>query len=349
MTSFWSSIHALRGLAALLVVIHHIPQYLGKKIANYPFEFEIGAIGVDVFFAISGFVMYHTASKPGLSPSDFIHDRFKRVLPIYWLITILLGGSTILIPSIFPSFHPSITDISKSVLFIPIYSESGMIRPVLAMGWTLHYEMLFYLTTGLSLALTGKRINPALLATTTLAIASLVLLITDPNYKSSASQLIAPLVVEFLFGALIAHILNIKNKAQQHTPEGILFIASGTLLVMSNPHAYNSIDLDRLASWGIGSAFIVLGLTLMEKRVQSAINAINPIKAFLYKLGDSSYALYLTHGLSFSISLKLSTLLNLSNWLSISLLSLFNAIALGYFTHIAIEKPVATALKKKKT
>ena len=73
-----SSIQVLRGIAAVMVVMFH---GLG---------FQIGSSGVDIFFVISGFIMFHTNRNAfGLTGAAilFFKRRLLRIAPLYWLCT----------------------------------------------------------------------------------------------------------------------------------------------------------------------------------------------------------------------------------------------------------------------
>ncbi len=84
------SITALRGIAALSVVLFHFhvnyePLFLWKAVSY-------GFLGVDVFFVLSGFIMYYVYA-PALRSgsfrySEFITKRFARIYPVH-LVTLL--------------------------------------------------------------------------------------------------------------------------------------------------------------------------------------------------------------------------------------------------------------------
>ena len=83
------SIQYLRGVAALLVVLHHI-SHKGRQYDVSSLNWlNIGNSGVDLFFIISGFIMCYTTHNRNILFLEFIKLRFQRILPLYWLFTTL--------------------------------------------------------------------------------------------------------------------------------------------------------------------------------------------------------------------------------------------------------------------
>ena len=73
---------ALRGIAAILVVIFHCTML------HDAYTFTYGAAGVELFFIISGFVIFMTLNHVR-SAKDFVINRFARLYPIYWFCVLL--------------------------------------------------------------------------------------------------------------------------------------------------------------------------------------------------------------------------------------------------------------------
>jgi hypothetical protein len=150
------SIQILRAVAALMIAVVH---------TRYEFEFKFGigdvippmtalAAGVDLFFVISGFVMaygsFHAFGQPGAS-QDFITRRLIRIVPLYWIATSVLVAHVLLhYPSLAAAKH-SVGTIIASYLFVPWPGPTAAMTPILAQGWTLNYEMFFYLLFTVSL------------------------------------------------------------------------------------------------------------------------------------------------------------------------------------------------------
>lgn len=83
-----------------MVVWHHAPQQVPGLDRWFPvFLDEFGSSGVDLFFVLSGFIMAVTTRRSGVSPFDFMARRILRVAPLYWLLTLLMVGCALLLPS----------------------------------------------------------------------------------------------------------------------------------------------------------------------------------------------------------------------------------------------------------
>lgn len=138
------SLQALRGIAALFVVCEHI-IFLGR-----------GGFGVEIFFLISGFiVMYSTQKKT----KAFLGKRFIRIVPLYYIFTILTFIVLILFPQMFADSEASIVNLIKSFLFIPFLQGTYPFKfamPIMRVGWTINYEIFFYLIFFVSMKISHK-------------------------------------------------------------------------------------------------------------------------------------------------------------------------------------------------
>lgn len=297
----WRSIQIMRGLAAAIVVAHHIPHYLNGRLATALPSFEFGAIGVDVFFIISGFVMYSATTRPPYNPAGFFVRRLARIIPLYWLLTSALALATWVAPSAFSSFTVSAESWVKSLLFIPVYDARGYIRPVLGQGWTLHFEMLFYTTVALVMVFARSR--PTEIAALVLGGACLAVNLAGLPLLGSAWQLLAPLALEFSAGVLLAFIFH-RHPPRIGSPAVSLLVAAVLwCLGIGLGTLGHSTDLGfaRVGTWGIAAFAFVFGALLLERFVnEQALSARG-----LTLLGEASYSLYLVHGMTFSVSWKL--------------------------------------------
>src|SRR5262245_49135640 len=106
----------LRGLAAVAVVIHHLFTTGPLDRLFIPW---LGGYGVDVFFVISGFIMWHTTVDTNATLADFWQRRFIRIVPLYWMFLTLLIIVSFASPN---SLHSTVLDLESTILsflFIP--------------------------------------------------------------------------------------------------------------------------------------------------------------------------------------------------------------------------------------
>ena len=142
------NIQALRGLAALMVVITHLPTMETKHAGDALLSQSVmlGISGVDLFFVISGFIMVYVTwqSQNSLrNAGEFLFARATRIYPIYWIVALALLAVGLVKPGLF-SFDPEQTSIVKSLALWP---QDGF--PMLKVAWTLIHEMYFYLVFAL--------------------------------------------------------------------------------------------------------------------------------------------------------------------------------------------------------
>ena len=142
------SLTILRALAATTVIGFHAMATSGPA---------FGEFGVDIFFVLSGFVIALVIDTPGLTARQFLSDRIARIVPLYWLMTMTVFVGAMTLPALFNSTTADVGHLFQSLFFIPYRKESGHLFPMLFVGWTLNYEMMFYLVSALSLVLVRRK------------------------------------------------------------------------------------------------------------------------------------------------------------------------------------------------
>jgi len=157
-----SSLQFLRAIAAWMVVFHHYNQVIfdwdmGNSILGAQFgDFfkDYGKLGIDIFFVISGFIMFYSLHRSPTSSGKFLINRIVRVVPVYWFYTFLLLFLTTL-SVVETSSQFTLVSLVQSLLFIPHDNPSDTLGfyPFLTVGWTLNFEMFFYVTLACMLAL----------------------------------------------------------------------------------------------------------------------------------------------------------------------------------------------------
>ena len=287
------SIQLLRALAAGLVLVGHAlhdSNFIAAKTgqAELPQHFMDFGFGVDIFFVISGFIMlYTTAGKFGTPGAmrQFLIRRLQRIAPLYWLMTTALIVGAFIAPKLLNVPIEGWRTIVESYLFIPGLRANGEVRPILALGWTLNYEMFFYVLFAGCLLFPLKRGLLLLTGFFVCFVAAGVLFQMPTTALTFWSDSI---IFEFLFGVGIA--LLFRNKIRLSGPAAIaIFIAGAVLAVCLGPLWGVSHVLPRFVTAGIPAALIVFAAACGPR--MSASRVVAP----LVLIGDASYSLYLSH------------------------------------------------------
>ena len=263
----------------MMVVWHHAAGQVGGMSAWVPWQF--GTSGVDLFFVISGFIMVVTTTGGDVSAFDFWRKRIVRVVPLYWLLTLLMVAVAMVAPSLFKTLQVAPTTLLQSLFFVPHFSRSfpGQVWPLLVPGWTLNFEMFFYAVFGAALFLPERARLPVLIVS--LVALAAIGAIAGPFLTASAQTYTHPMLLDFVAGAGIAT-LWLRGRLRLPVAVSIAMVVSGgTLLVLRDqpPLGY--------FTQIVGAALVVTG-------------ALNPrFDGWEFKVwqavGDSSYSLYLTH------------------------------------------------------
>jgi exopolysaccharide production protein ExoZ len=276
------NIQLLRALAALSVVLAHALHETG----NYEYALNLG-YGVDVFFVISGFIMAHTSlrefGKPGAS-LRFFARRLARVAPLYWLLTTLMLLASMVLPSLLNVPTGGIGHILASYLFIPDARGVGEMRPVLALGWTLNYEMFFYTLLSLAMFLPARR-GFAWLSALILLLVLLGTLISFGDHPR-ISFLTNPILLEFLAGVFVALLYERGLRVNGR----LTLILWGFGLLGFFPRQLSSEpDFWRATMCGLPAVLFVMAATI------GTISTKGRLTTFGLAVGDASYSLYLAH------------------------------------------------------
>jgi peptidoglycan/LPS O-acetylase OafA/YrhL len=269
------TIQYLRAIAASLVVIHHA---LAALIVT-----SIGLFGVDLFFVISGYVMWATTTDGQRTPLSFWAARIVRIVPLYWVFTTLYIVVALLMPSgvSYAVFDPLF--LVKSYLFIPAaHPTLGVVAPVYTLGWTLNYEMFFYLLFGVALFI------PSRLSRFATLVAAFLALVTIGRWVSGGPVVATytdPILLEFLAGIVLA-MLSPWLMRQAAVLGGLLILASAAFLIIV---AAAGLPWERALASGVPAAGIVAGALVLEPLARKAPSRLGLL------LGDASYSIYLAH------------------------------------------------------
>ncbi len=279
-----ATVQALRGAACLLVVAYHALDAWAGRLAPPRTADQLwpnGAGGVDLFFVISGFVM--AISSGGFAgPVDarrFLARRLRRLVPLYWTLT--AAKLAILAASVGPAFLPGLWHVVASLLFVPSRDAAGVVRPVLGVGWTLQFEMLFYLVFAAWIwrrraSAAGGGLPMLLPVLLPLAVAGFFRRAGWPAPLALANGL----VLEFCLGVALA---GWGWRPRPAIAAGAALLGAALLLGSPAPGPW------RFALWGGPAALVLAGAVALEpalgRRMPRGVLA----------LGEASYAIYLVH------------------------------------------------------
>lgn len=271
-----ATIQHLRAVAALGVVLFHsISQVYDGDLAYA----RMGAAGVDLFFIISGFIMWVTAVDRDERPSRFALKRIVRIVPLYWLVTSAVLVVVLVAPGLMHSARPDVAHIVASYGFVawahPQFPERFW--PLLIPGWTLNYEMLFYVIVTGALFLERRWRLPVIAA----ALMGLVCIGAVLQPQSVLGFYTNPILLEFLLGVGIGA----SYTRGMLPPRPLACVAIGVAVVSFLMMGPLGTEANRMLSWGVPMALLVLGAVSVPR--------ILPDRPFQL-LGDASYSLYLT-------------------------------------------------------
>jgi len=283
-----NSIQYLRAVAAAAVVVSHAANSLLGHTAHL-INLDYGAYGVDIFFVVSGFVMYYTTFDLSMRPSTFFAKRLIRIVPLYFILSTAMFALVVLRPASFNEESPDVLAYVESILFIPHWNPRlHNLEPIIGQGWTLNYEMFFYLLFAASLFLRNRWNALAVLP----VIGGLVVLgrvhpVASPAFITYTS----PLMLEFCFGIVVAASFVAPVKLNSRWPLALLICLAAASAYLYAFHAnLHGSEALRPLYVGMPCAILVTALVAIER------GGSLPQIALLALAGDASYSLYLVHG-----------------------------------------------------
>src|SRR5882762_1693074 len=196
-------IQVLRFFAAAAVVAFHAlgvaPNGFEVAEGAISFAMSYGGRGVDLFFVISGFVIFYATHNAKLTPAEFLRRRVERIVPLYFVVIFTVTMLAVTLPATFgtPDWHTP-RHILKSLAFIA-FTDGEM--PVVYVGWSLEYEMYFYLATALLMALTRDVWRN--IVVTFSAVAILGQLPGVATALGNTAFFADPMILEFVLGVIV--------------------------------------------------------------------------------------------------------------------------------------------------
>ncbi|OBQ68416.1 acyltransferase [Mesorhizobium loti] len=322
---FYKNVQGLRAIAALMVVFTH-SFYPLVPMRNHWSQYvgAIGPSGVDLFFVISGFVVFLSADRLGRKANvtgrwralrEFVVRRVFRIYPVY--LTAFLIASLVLV--LMPAAELSPAGMKQQPWWKLALLIAQPNNRILA-AWTLQYEMTFYAVCALGILLFPRRI----VAIIALWMATVLYIWSAGIYVNSVFT--APIVLEFAFGIIVA--LLVERKFSEYALSSLV-LGFGGLIIGAICYRFHDPKgawalpvMWRTVCFGLPSGFIVYGLVAVEMR------RIWTFSKAWTDLGNASYSLYLWHQLLFAVMaasyVQLGLVGKVSEW--VLWLSLFAAI-----------------------
>lgn len=262
----YQGIQILRAIACCFVVLCHTSLKCS------------GAFGVDIFMVIMGFMLLQSTENKS---DNFMKKRIIRIIPLYWFMTIITSILVCYLPSIFNSYEFSWIYLMKSLLFIP-YEHSGILQPIYGLGWTLNYEMFFYMIFWISMRISKK--YRALMSGSV----ALILVIVANFFRTNnffVKYYGSTIILEVIMGMLIWYFVKRYENVYKKVSKWNCFIFAVLILCLLWIFQVNSCR--GIVSGGLAALlFIVFFIWFHDEKMERNVLVI---------VGNASYCIYLTH------------------------------------------------------
>jgi peptidoglycan/LPS O-acetylase OafA/YrhL len=321
----YSELDAIRGIAALMVVLFHYTVRYGQIYEysiNPIFSFELGKYGVQLFFIVSGFVIFLTLDKT-VNAIDFVVSRFSRLYPAYWVSVIL----TFVIVYTF-SLPGREVDLQSALVNLTMIQKWLEVDNVDGVYWTLAIELSFYLI--------------------------MYILFITKQLKN-----IFNVTIVWLLMIIVVRFLETNNIIQIHWALKLLFLLDYGELFIAGIMFYKIMHNDNLSNYIIlllvlGTeyylhgklAYLIAGYFFLFLLFAKGYLHILSLKPLVY-LGTISYSLYLIHQNIGYIIIRNLENYGLINPISIIIIPLVISIGVATIMQIYIEKPTLLFIRNR--
>lgn len=332
-----------RGIAAILVVLFHLNEMSIERLKQVTFFnlFQAGWSGVDYFFVLSGFIMVYVhrsaIDKPDQLKS-FLVKRTVRIYPIYWIITLIVLAFFLVVPGFANNKDLSIQHILASLFLLPQND-----KPILDVGWTLIYELFFYLLFSIAIWFKPKYSVPILSSWLFVTMLHYLKVVDFGGEAFLLNLVFGNMNLEFVLGCLAGYVV-IKFGTKISKNRWILFGAANlgyvALLILT---AVNKLEIDRMSTFGVLAALLIVGSASID------LNDSPKVPKILTYLGDASYSIFLIHSPIVSAITKVLQKANLGKYydgfFAPALVALITVVV-GCLFYSLIEKPLTVYLRK---
>jgi len=346
----------MRFFAGVLVVLAHAESRIARTFPRVneilepidpkllPNWGDVVQVGVHIFFLISGFIMLYSSSSQfakSNAPVTFFVKRLIRIVPIYWILTTLSVAILAARPDLFTYRQTlDVAWIIASYLFIPWTSVDLVGSPVIGLGWTLNFEMYFYVIFAVSLIMNKGKALPFI------AFIFLGSVLISFIYQAEIPffvQATNPILLEFLLGVFVAYCY-LKNPSVNRYLARFLGVLGLSILLAVIMLLRPEGELFRFLLWGPASALILFSsLYVFSGRILNKASV-------LIALGNASYSIYLIQVFTLpAISLGFRYLEQMGQFefgfVTMLVTSTSFTLVVGYIFFILIERPITGRLR----
>jgi peptidoglycan/LPS O-acetylase OafA/YrhL len=346
--TFFFTLQAGRGIAAILVVLFHLSKTifaLDKYWGHDPLGelFFFGHAGVEFFFVLSGLIILHFHWDDLNRPEraiPYLKKRFCRIYPIYWFVLACIIPIYFFIPTFGHGHEREAGVVLSSILLIHVTSG----YTILTVAWTLYHEILFYIL--FSLALLNRRWGGSLLFVWLIgSIFSLFRTMpatVNEFLYSPLDYFFSPLHLLFAIGMFACWAMR-RGYVRAPMLCAVIGVAIFFGVALDEDYYHLLPGNSRSVAYGIGCALAMVGFMTLEMRGKLRVPRIMSF------LGDASYSIYLSHLVILSLLAKLFIALgaktHLPEMVSYAAI-LFITLLTGSLMHLWIEKPLFRKVSK---
>lgn len=344
---------ALRGLAAISVLIgHYFMEFWGDsnavsglilstpaKVTFPPYLVFLrsitlvdwGALGVAVFFIVSGFVIQFSLQSG--SALSFLVGRFFRIYPLYWC------GFAITLLSLWISSRYFAVAWPYSIGQVAMHFAPGLRDLVWSANmdgiiWTLEIEVKFYVLCALAMPLFRRRSQAVFLFPVALTFLSFIAWHCVPFLKNSPVPYFTALTIAhvspyltFMFVGVAFHYMFV---GRIEAPKAVLMI-SGVFLLFAVQIAFGMYAGATHMLWSYGIALVIFATAC-------AYHDLFSKNALFEFLADISYPLYVVHAVAGYVALRLLVELSVPSFIALPMV-IAAALYLAWILHLFVEKP----------
>ncbi len=305
------SLDGLRAVAVFLVFLVHYDALFaafttptGWSRSLSTFWGSAGNSGVDLFFLLSGFLIYGILLARPRGIRRFLLRRAHRLYPVFVFVFLIYVVSMLVLPSALTS--PDKPPITVLYLLENLALLPGLfpIAPLIPVAWSLSYEAAFYLVAPALIALLRLRVLSRRRRVLTLsALFALQAVLTALGFFPHARTLmfiVGALLWETAGSGVVDARLNSRGELLTSLFFAVALVPAG-LILLDYPHvgalARTLLSLLRVAILGAASFPLALYGIRFDGRLRAFLDA-GPVRA----LGNISYSYYLIHGASMHIA-----------------------------------------------